>query len=482
MQKIKFKKFNTEEEVFEYLEANGKHKSKSLATLIWSYADLNQEFAIIQEHMFDGYRVSPCWELTDMRQRINSDWHRWYTRENEYLPCDMFDLRTMKDYEIPYGFLELHNVKSLFRIDPKLSQLFDSLPQCNLHTFLRNYHNGILDGQAFSEDVLEWPVSLSTGITDPTRVGFFTVNKLYEMLKQQANGYSEHFDKSISISENMKSESLRESKGVIATFGRALEKLIRSGYYHPWSTSERNMFEDSLLFNGPHANKFEVWDAKDIPKAYHWSSYAEDCGTLGHSCMRSESDKKKVEFYAQMGDSVKILVLLNSDNLVLGRAILWQKCYNRRRKDSFKVMDRVYTVRNSYEILFHRWAVDNHVIRKKLNSYTNNTLIQPNGKGGIGACYIETPKDIKQRLNMVVQNLTNNYNDRIEIPEEEYQYLPWLDTFKFYDHIAGSFVTHKTMGGHFKCQSTTGHLQRDRNNESKSYDLQELMRSKRINS
>lgn len=183
-----------------------------------------------------------------------------------------------------------------------------------------------------------------------------------------------------------------------------------------------------------------------------------------------------------MGDSVKILVLINADELILGRAILWQKCYNRRRKDSFQVMDRVYTTRNSYQVLFHRWAVDNNVIRKKLNSYTNNTLIQPNGKGGIGACYIETPEDIKKRLDKVVKNLTCPYDQRVDIPDNEYQYLPWLDTFKFYDHIAGAFVSHKTMGGHFKCQSTNGHLQRDRNVEERSYDLKQIMTTKRINS
>ena len=482
MQKIKFKKYETIEEITKYLQANNRNKTVDLAEHIWSFSQLDQEFAIVEQHMFDGYRVSPCWNLENMSTRINLAWHTWYVKENEYLPADMFDMRTIKDYDVPYGFLELHNVKSLFRIDPKLSKLFEPLPQCGLHTFLNNYHEGVMNSHDLNKDVLEWPVSLSTGVSDSTRVGFFTVNKLYEMLKQQANGYTDHFDTSISISENMKRDILRQSKGVITTFGRALEKLLNNRAYHPWSVNERNMFEDTLMFNGSEGNSFEVWDADRIPEAYYWENYAEDCGSLGHSCMRSDSDQKKVKFYKQMGDSVKILVLIDADKLILGRAILWQKCYNRRRKDSFKVMDRVYSTRNSYQVLFHRWAVDNNVIRKKLNSYTNNTLIQPNGKGGIGACYIETPEDIQKRLDKVVNNLTCSYDQRVDIPDNEFQYLPWLDTFKFYDHIAGAFVTHKTMGGHFKCQSTSGHLQRDRNVEERSYDLKQIMTTKRINS
>ena len=45
-----------------------------------------------------------------------------------------------------------------------------------------------------------------------------------------------------------------------------------------------------------------------------------------------------------------------------------------------------------------------------------------------------------------------------------------------------SVVWNKTMGGHFKCQSTNGHLQRDRNVEERSYDLKQIMTTKRINS
>ena len=313
MQKIKFKKYETIEEITKYLQANNRHKTVDLAEHIWSFSQLDQEFAIVEQHMFDGYRVSPCWNLKNMSTRINLAWHTWYVKENEYLPADMFDMRTIKDYDVPYGFLELHNVKSLFRIDPKLSKLFESLPQCGLHTFLNNYHEGVMNSNDLNKDVLEWPVSLSTGVSDSTRVGFFTVNKLFEMLKQQANGYAEHFDTSISISENMKIDNLRQSKGVITTFGRALEKLLNNRAYHPWSVNERNMFEDTLMFNGSNGNSFEVWDADRIPEAYYWENYAEDCGSLGSSCMRSDSDQKKVKFYKQMGDSVKILVLINED-------------------------------------------------------------------------------------------------------------------------------------------------------------------------
>ena len=139
-------------------------------------------------------------------------------------------------------------------------------------------------------------------------------------------------------------------------------------------------------------------------------------------------------------------------------------------------MDRVYTTHNRYEVLFHRYAVDNDIIRKKLNSYTNNTLIQPNGKGGIGACFIKVPEEIQKTLQMQAENQLNFMHT---IPDADRVYLPWLDTFKFYDHIAGAFTTHKQLGGRFKCQTTSGNMYKEnRYDIERSHDLRAIMRSK----
>jgi len=479
--KIKFKKFDTAQEIITYLDTNNLIASISMSQNIWEAGQKGTEFAILQESMFDGYRVLPIWDMENMSSQIDKAWFAWYATQKEHLPIDMFDLRTRKQYNLPYGFVELSNISTLFRIDNKLMKLFDSIPRSPLHEFLEEYHRGNLSnikGQ-LQIDPTEWPVSLAIGMSDPTRVGFFTVSKIFSLIKQQDKGFATYFDEDETIKSNLLKPKLRQSKGIITTFGRAIEKLAKGGYARPWNHSVQCSFEDILLFNGEDGFRFEMWDASEIPYAYHWESYAEESGTLGRSCMRSQEDQYKVMFYKHLGNNIKILVLLNKDDLLIGRALVWQNCYNRKRKQKFKVMDRVYTTNNRYEVLFHRYAVDNDIIRKKLNSYTNNTLIQPNGKGGIGACFIKVPKEMQETLQMQAENQINRHDPVHEIQDAHRVYLPWLDTFKFYDHIAGAFTTHKTLGGRFKCQSTTGTMYTEhRYDQEKSQELRSIMRSK----
>lgn len=482
--KIKFKKFGTRTEVLRFLQANNRHASIALVDPILRANAYNTEFCIIQESMFDGYRVMPAWNLKDMGSTLDNEWYMWFVTQSEYLPPDMFDERTRKQTEVPYGYFELHNPHTLFRIDNSLHELFKPVPKNSLHDFLQNYHKGDLTAikKYLTSEPTEWPVSLSVGLSDTTRIGFFTINKIHMLLKQQHNGFAEYFDTSISIAENLMKESLRSSKGIITTFGRALEKLAKQNHERPWSYQSQELFENILLVNGNDGYYFKEYESKDIPVFYHYETYAEESGTLGRSCMRSDSDQIKVHFYAKMGDAVKILVLHDENELVVGRALLWQKCYNRKRKQPFVVMDRVYTTRNKFEALFHKYAVDHGYMRKKLNSYTNNTLIQPNGKGGIGACFTAIPEKIHKKLEIQAKNQLVSYDERVEITADDRIYLPWLDTFKYYDHIAGAFTTHKTLGGRFKCQSTQGSMHREhRYDQDRSYELSTLMRVKQNN-
>ena len=479
--KIKFKKYNSVGEIVTYLDANNLLVSMNLSENIYNAGQAGTEFAILQESMFDGYRILPIWDMVNMSSKIDNTWFTWYATQKEHLPPDMFDQRTRKPYEAPYGFIELSNISTLFRIDNKLMRLFDSIPRSPLHEFLEDYHAGNLRKIRghLQIDATEWPVTLALGMSDSTRVGFFTVSKIFSLLKQQNKGFATYFDQSENIKSNLLRPELRQSKGIITTFGRALQKLAREGHNRPWNHNIQCSFEDILLFNGSDGFRFEMWDASEIPYAYHWESYAEESGTLGRSCMRSQEDQHKVMFYKHLGNNIKILVLLNQDDLILGRALVWQNCFNRKRKHKFKVMDRVYTTQNRYEVLFHRYAVDNDIIRKKLNSYTNNTLIQPNGKGGIGACFIKVPKKMQNILQMQAENQVNRHHPVHEIKDTDRVYLPWLDTFKFYDHIAGAFTTHKILGGRFKCQSTTGTMYTEHSyDHQRSYDLRAIMNSK----
>ena len=53
--KIKFKKFDSAQEIVTYLDANNLLASMALAPDIYRAGQKDTEFAILQESMFDGY-------------------------------------------------------------------------------------------------------------------------------------------------------------------------------------------------------------------------------------------------------------------------------------------------------------------------------------------------------------------------------------------------------------------------------------------
>ena len=434
----------------------------------------DQEYVILQEKLFDGFKIAPKWELENKAWKLDGLWYNWYIKSNDSWPEELFDRKTMKPYDTPWGMVELHMPWSLFRVSNQLIELFQNIPRCTLHDFLDDYSKGSMHrfSTVFNGVPSEWPISLDVAIDNKTKISFFTPKKITELLKSDALGYTSFFNKDRTLSDCMSDIDLRQKKATMTTFHRAIEKLCVSAYRRPWNSSVENQFSDTLMLNGVGDLdvKLVLYDAKHIPWAYDGESYhtnidGHTSGTLGRSCMRSHEDQKKVAFYAKLGDNLKILVLQHKDGSVMGRALIWQNCYNRRRKDSFQVMDRVYSTENRYEVLFHHYAITNNIIRKKLNSYTNNTLVQPNGKGGVGACLVQLPNKIK---------------DQFKLEGENRLLWPWLDTFKFYDVKANALVTHKQLGGEYFMQSTSGRYSRVRYDDYKSVELISIMQAKNL--
>ena len=457
---VKFKRFSLDD-LRDYLINNNLRQIINITDQIMCHIENDTEFFIMQEKLFEGYRVVPKWNLELKSSKLDGPWYNWYIKSNQFFPEDMFQAGPKIEDDVPWGMAALYMPWSLFRVSPELLELFNNVPRCSLHDFFEKYSRGLLEGESFNNNCEEWPLSLSIAMDDKSKISFFTPKKIYEMLKSDACGFTNYFDHSKSLMENMDDLSLRKQKATMTTFGRAIEKLCTR--FRSWNRGFENQFEDAFMLNALdnlHVKLVE-YSSKDIPWAYDGDSYYSNSdghtpGSLGRSCMRSPDDQRKVAFYSKLGDSLKILVLEDEDSFVYGRALVWQNCYNRRRKDSFKVMDRVYTTENRYEILFHNYAKNNGIIRKKLNSYTNNALVKPDGKGGIGACFVQLPKSIKKSHDSDQKRNELPYDDRIH--KKRQLYWPWLDTFKFYDPEANCLTTHKQLGGLYKAQSTSGTL------------------------
>jgi hypothetical protein len=201
-----------------------------------------------------------------------------------------------------------------------------------------------------------------------------------------------------------------------------IEKLEPTQY---WSSSRRfaarpgtfisKIFKDisgkevekfSNLYRS-HSNKpeftFKIVEGGEILKYYHVTSYAEERGTLGASCMKYDSCQNYLGLYTDNSDVVKMLVMLNSDNRLIGRALLWSF-------DDNKIMDRIYTIADEeFLFQFKKWATDNGFLYKSEQNWYN-TLNFEN---------LSTPKK-EIKLEVTLKN-------------SEFRRYPYVDTFKFLD-------------------------------------------------
>jgi hypothetical protein len=117
------------------------------------------------------------------------------------------------------------------------------------------------------------------------------------------------------------------------------------------------------------------------------------CGTLRSSCMRPESDydcRNHPMFYTDIG--AKIAYTLDTRGHLFSRALLWENVIDLTTHKSFKFMDRIYGSEETIEDM-KQWARDNGYAYKKEQSYSNSTLIHPDGHQSHNFCYFKVFED-----------------------------------------------------------------------------------------
>jgi len=97
--------------------------------------------------------------------------------------------------------------------------------------------------------------------------------------------------------------------------------------------------------------QFKLVSGDDIAKYYSVDKYYNNNGSLGGSCMRDENFFK---IYTKNPDKVKMLIYVDSDDKIHGRALVWK--VKKSPCDSKYFMDRVYTNRDSDINRFKQFA------------------------------------------------------------------------------------------------------------------------------
>lgn len=145
---------------------------------------------------------------------------------------------------------------------------------------------------------------------------------------------------------------------------------------------------------------FKIVKGEQIRFYYHVDQYADSCGSLNESCMRYDYKQDYFDIYCK-NDCVSMLILLNKEDKLIGRAILWQI-------GDTKIMDRIYGSDATTEA-FKEYAQDHDFIYKKEQSFDSQTqFVNPNG-----------------------ESITRNFTVKLNT---DFDSFPYMDTFKYLYH------------------------------------------------
>ena len=188
---------------------------------------------------------------------------------------------------------------------------------------------------------------------------------------------------------------------------------------------------------------FKVVEGNDIKKYYHEDNYfrPDGCryGSLWNSCMRQSERNKFMDLYAVNSD-VKMLVLFSDDGKVRARAILWDNVKEFSSDNTYKFMDRIYTVYDHDVDIFKKWAKDNGYLTKWEQNAKSELYIDVDGNPERKHLYVILEK----------HNLS---------------WYPYLDTFKYYDPWKGRFSNSQNYNYEYTLVQSSGLVEREREQE-----------------
>jgi hypothetical protein len=171
---------------------------------------------------------------------------------------------------------------------------------------------------------------------------------------------------------------------------------------------------------------FQVWKGPDIKNAYKSNDYhfAESSNNpLMNSCMNDEIHL--VDFYSYC-PTCSVIVLLDDDNKILGRALLWKDSEGRM------IMDRVYYVYDKDYYKFIRLANDHDWYYKKRNISG-------------GSSFIKNGQEFSLKSQVKVPDVFKFFNDG----------FPYMDTF-YYAQGEWAMNYQPESGKYFGLQDTEG--------------------------
>lgn len=197
--------------------------------------------------------------------------------------------------------------------------------------------------------------------------------------------------------------------------------------------------------------RIEVWSPSKIRYAYLQDNYyASGVGNLGKSCMRLKEMQKALNFYVV--NKVKIVVVVDSDNKIHARALLWDSVRSKKLKTPFTYLDRVYARSDGLLPLFYDLAKENKW--KRYPSTNVGCMDQNYYKEGIdvkGMCHLpfmDTFRYLYLEDNLVAAStklgINKNSDSYTTLNEHTNRgYYPSLDPDRVREAISNNYISKK---------------------------------------
>lgn len=253
---------------------------------------------------------------------------------------------------------------------------------------------------------------ISISNSDKTKISYLTTERSQNIIESSPYGASAD-------------ELWSSSRRFHAKPGAFISKLFKN--IHPkdveiFSTLFRNI-QSKINLN------FKVISGHSIREYYHIDSYYSETGSLGNSCMKYDSCQDYLDLYVYNKDLVQMLIVVDNNNKLIGRALLWNT-------ENTKIMDRIYTINDeNFQFYFKKWADENGYWYKKEQRWNNTLYFETKGK----VMYKEICFDLKKF---------------------DLSYYPYMDTFKFIDLKEGKIYNYQPDGIKFKTiSSADGQIQ-----------------------
>jgi hypothetical protein len=219
----------------------------------------------------------------------------------------------------------------------------------------------------------------------------------------------------------------RNSTGI----GRLVNQIFPGKYTSKEVEDFVNSFKN---VNKPGENELKLVKGQDIKKYYLYTNYVEEIGDLGNSCMRYTRCQEYLDIYVENPNQVQLLVYLNEEDKVLGRALLW--VLNDEKSDDIEgaeyFLDRIYGIDDSIKKLFQEHAETKGWAWRTKSGYSDTKYITYKGEEHSG---------VKMS---------------IKLDKCDFDYYPYMDTFKELDNSESKLYNNNDEDRNWTLNHTDG--------------------------